>query len=68
MEKVNTHPSSHLFTVRVWEEEVDSGQIEWRGKVQLLTTGETRYFRSWDALLTILPAMLAEANKDTSPG
>jgi hypothetical protein len=54
--------------MRVWEEEVDSGQLEWRGKVQLTTTGETRYFRSWDALLTILPAMLAEATKDTSPG
>ena len=68
MRKVNTGSSSHLFTIRVWEEEVDSGLLEWRGKVQLTTTGETRYFRGWDALLTILPAMLAEATKDTSPG
>jgi hypothetical protein len=68
MEKVNTRPHSHLFTIRVWEEEVDSGQAEWRGRVQLMTTGETRYFRSWDTLLTFLPAMLAEATKDTSPG
>jgi hypothetical protein len=67
MEKVNTRSPSHLFTVRVWEEEVGSGQIEWQGRVQLTTTGETRYFRSWGTLLTILPAMLAEATKDISP-
>ena len=68
MERVSTGSTSHLFTMRVWEEEVDSGHFEWRGKIQLTTTGETRYFRSWDALLTILPAMLTEATKDTAPG
>jgi hypothetical protein len=68
MEKVNTRSPSYLFTVRVWEQEVDSGQIEWWGRVQLMTTGETRYFRSWGALFTFLPAMLAEATKDTSRG
>jgi hypothetical protein len=68
MEKVNTRSPSHLFTVRVWEEEVDSGQIAWWGRVQLMTTGETHYFRSWGALFSILPAMLAETTKDTSPG
>jgi hypothetical protein len=68
MEKMNTRSPSHLFTVRVWEEEIDNGKIEWWGRVQLMTTGETHYFRSWSALLSLLPAMLAEATKDASPG
>jgi hypothetical protein len=55
---------SHLFTVRVWEESVSEDCTEWRGKVQLTTNGDARYFRQWDALLTLLPAMLAEARAD----
>src|SRR5690242_4230764 len=50
----NVHPRSHLFTVRVWEEEIRPGQTEWRGKVQLLTNGEVRYFREWAALGPLL--------------
>jgi hypothetical protein len=50
--------------VRVWEESVSEGRTEWRGKVQLTTNGDARYFRQWDALLTLLPAMLAEARAD----
>lgn len=53
------HPS-HLFTVRVWPEEVDTGQVEWRGQVEHVLSGEIRYFRDWrtliDHLLVMLPA------------
>ena len=51
---------SHLFTVRVWEEEIGADQIEWRGKVQLLANGEVRYFREWTALVPLLITMLSE--------
>lgn len=51
---------SHLFTVRVWEEEIDRGQTEWRGKVHLLTSGDVRYFRRWAALAPLLVTMLTE--------
>src|SRR5262245_35948251 len=44
MDKPNGRPRSHLFTVRVWEEEIEADQREWRGKVQLFTSGEVRYF------------------------
>jgi hypothetical protein len=60
MEKVYQHPRSHLFTVRVWEEEVASGQTEWRGKAQLMTSGEVRYFRHLAALVPLLVTMLSE--------
>jgi hypothetical protein len=32
MDTPDQHPRSHLFTVRVWQEEVGQNQMEWRGK------------------------------------
>ncbi len=49
---------SHLFTVRIWCEVVDEGQVEWRGQVRHPLSGETRYFRSWSWLVEYLLAML----------
>jgi hypothetical protein len=60
MEKPNAYPRAHLFTVRVWEEEIGENQTEWRGKVQLLTNGEVRYFREWVALVPLLVTLLSE--------
>ena len=61
MDKPKRRPRSHLFTVHVWQEEVRNGQSEWRGKVQLFTSGEVRYFREWAALAPLLLAMLSES-------
>jgi hypothetical protein len=63
-DETNTHPSSHLFSIRVWEEEIAADQSEWRGKVQLLTSGEVRYFREWTALVPLLISMLSESELD----
>jgi len=48
------HPPSHshLFTVRVWREDLGHSQTEWRGEV--------RYFRAWPTLLTLLHSMLPQ--------
>ena len=51
-------PHSDLFTLRVWPEEVDDGHVEWRGKVQHVTSGEVHYFRDWDAMLAFLLGIL----------
>ena len=61
---------SHLFTVRVWQEEVRAGQTEWRGRVQLVSSGEVRYFREWAALAPLLLAMLSEweSQPESPPG
>jgi hypothetical protein len=53
-------PRSHLFAVRVWEEETEVDQSEWRGRVQLFTSGEVRYFRDWAALAQLLIEMLSQ--------
>ncbi len=60
MEKQSRKARSHLFTIRVWEEEVELDTAEWRGKVQLVTSGEVRYFREWTALVPLLQTMLAQ--------
>jgi hypothetical protein len=52
--------SSHLFTVRVWSEEVEEGRAEWRGKAQYVSDmeGESHYFRDWPGLVAWLEKML----------
>jgi hypothetical protein len=64
MEQPTGHVRSYLFTVRLWQEEVGVEQREWRGKVQLLSSGEVRYFRSWEALAPLLLAMLPMLDAD----
>ncbi|MFQ6102463.1 MAG: hypothetical protein ACE5OS_14720 [Anaerolineae bacterium] len=55
------HHRSHLFTLRLWPEELGDGRTEWRGKVQHVTSGEARYFRDWSTLIAHLLAMLPDA-------
>ncbi|GAB4411712.1 MAG: hypothetical protein Fur0044_05820 [Anaerolineae bacterium] len=52
-------PRSHLFTVRVWLEELSYGQTEWRGQVQHVLSGKSRYFRNWASLLAFLQEMVS---------
>ncbi len=60
METKPSHPPSQLFTLRVWKEELGEGVTEWRGQLRHVTTGEVHYFRDWQALIALLPALLAE--------
>lgn len=50
--------SSQLFTVRLWPEELGDGLVEWRGRVQHVTSGQWRYFREWPALVAFLEEVL----------
>ena len=49
--------ASHLFTVRLWREHLGSGQVEWRGQVTHVLSGEARWFREWAELAENLAAM-----------
>lgn len=49
---------SYLFTVRVWREDLGNGHVEWRGKVQHVTSGEAYYFRDWPGLIACLQRTL----------
>jgi hypothetical protein len=50
-------PRSHLFMVRVWQENLGDGKTEWRGQVKHVLSGEARYFREWPTLLEYLREM-----------
>ncbi len=57
----------HHFLLNVWREEVRPDQVEWRGKLQHLPSGEALYFRDWPRLIERLEALLSEhADSDTS--
>jgi hypothetical protein len=63
---------SYLFTVRVWPEELGDGRVEWRGRVQYVSSGETLLFRDWNSLVTFLlgtfdPAQLFAQQPPESP-
>jgi hypothetical protein len=64
MEKPARRPRSHLFTLSVWEEEIDAERTELRGKVQLLTNREVCYFRDWETLVPLLRRMLSNLDSD----
>ncbi len=61
-------PRSHLFTVRLWLEELGNGESEWRGKVQHVTSGEVRYFRDWTMLIAFLQMLLPVPEADSETG
>lgn len=67
MDRLDQHPRSHLFTVRVWQEEVGHDQMEWRGKVHLITNGNVCYFRGWEGLVSLLITMLSELETLSEP-
>lgn len=45
---------SQLFTVRIWQEVSADGQVEWRGKLRHVPSGEIRHFRGWAALIPLM--------------
>lgn len=51
---------SHLFTVRLWLEDLGSGQTDWRGKIQHVQSGEARYFRDWPTLEGFVERLVRE--------
>jgi hypothetical protein len=55
--------SPPIFTIRLWQEELDADHIEWRGEVKNILSGEVRYFRDWKTLAILLPRMLSEGDE-----
>ena len=67
MDKTEHQLRTHLFTVRVWLEELGEEQAEWRGEVQYVVSGEMRYFRDWPTLVALLQAMLPKKERSGLP-
>jgi hypothetical protein len=58
---------SYLFTVRVWPEAVGDDRVEWRGKVQHVTSGEALFFRDWRSLVEFLEGALPSKHEQALP-
>lgn len=65
MDQEQPHPRSHLFTVRLWAEDIGDDQREWRGRVQYVPNGEAYYFRDWPTLVVYLLKMLHQAESQS---
>ncbi len=59
-----TAPRSHLFTLRLWPEDLGGGRTDWRGRVQHVNSGEARYFRDWPTLEAFLEELLHRAEQE----
>lgn len=46
--------SSHLFTLRIWEEKDEDGSTRWRGKIRHIPSGEIHHFIGWAGLVPLL--------------
>jgi hypothetical protein len=57
-------PRSYLFTIRLWTEPLGQGQVEWRGQVQHVLSGERRSFREWATLLSYLETKVLELESE----
>lgn len=68
MDKPNRPARSYLFTVRLWAQDSDSDQVQWRGLVQHVLSGEYRYFKSWDSLEAFCMEVLARPQTASSTG
>ena len=55
---------SHLFVLRLWPEDIGSGQTNWRGKVQHVNSGEVRYFRDWPALEAFVDELFRRGDQE----
>lgn len=67
MEKRQEQYHSHLFTLRIWSEELGDDRREWRGQVEHIVSGERYYFRDWSALIALLLATLAQLDREPLP-
>lgn len=56
--------NSHLFTLRLWPENMGSGQTDWRGKVQHVNSGEARYFRDWPTLEAFVEGLVGRVQPE----
>ena len=63
LDRMSPSLTSHLFTVRVWREELGAGRVEWRGKVQHALSGEARYFREWAELIVFVRDQVSDTDQ-----
>jgi hypothetical protein len=64
MDEPSQQPHSEFFSLRLWHEILGEGETEWRGRIQHVTSGDTRYFRDWQTLIDFLVEVLSNLDED----
>ncbi len=59
---------AHVFTLRLWQEELSKGEAEWRLQLRSVETGRIQYFRDWPSLVGLLLTMLPAEGHGTESG
>src|SRR5260370_24877363 len=67
METPNPHLRSYLFTVRVWQEEIGTDQVEWRGKKPMVNNGGVGYFQGGRGPVPLLLTMFSWVASNPAP-
>lgn len=58
---------SHLFTIRLWTEAQGESQVEYRGRVQHVLSGERCFIHDWTTLVEYLEAKVKELDAEELP-
>ena len=58
MKDVSRLSPTNLFVLRLWQEPLDEQRSEWRGEIKNVSSGEVRYFRTWEEIASLVPEML----------
>ena len=64
MEEQSPQLHAHLFTVRLWQETLDEGTLEWRGKVKYIPSEEERSFRGMEAIGKMMVSLLPRLREE----
>ncbi|HSG43286.1 MAG TPA: hypothetical protein VLA72_09035 [Anaerolineales bacterium] len=53
-------PGSQLqtFTLRIWVTNQEDANLEWRGRIQHVQSGEVQYCQNWDAFIAYVEEVL----------
>jgi hypothetical protein len=52
-----------IFVLHLWREQIDHEQMEWRGRITKIETGEVRFFHDSATMYQALRLMLSDAQK-----
>jgi hypothetical protein len=64
----SAYSHSHLFTLRLWTEDMGSAGAEMRGEVRHVLGGGVRYFQEWATLVDYLAETMHELAKKPKGG
>jgi hypothetical protein len=65
MAKARQKRPTHLFTVRLWNEQLSREHSEWRGQVRHVMSEESCFFRDWETLVHFLTRVRDETSAES---